>query len=161
MWISHACDALLNIYWLVKNSANPPVAGETYYILIGISFFFLPFFSFSSFLMKMSIVREGLGRPGLALTLRQWEKKKSQAGINKNASYWERMVLPGKKKRILCTFCERNKRKQNPNCFTEVLTHIDFRSLCLKSQMTHILAFPWELPPTLLVIAIQRNCAKS
>jgi len=39
--------------------------------------------------MKKSILREGLGRPSLALMLKQWEKKKCQAGINKNASYWE------------------------------------------------------------------------
>lgn len=70
-------------------------------------------------------------------------KKKCQAGINKNASYWEWMVLPGKKEGIL-HFVWEKQRKEEPNCFIKVLTYIQLKSLNLRSQMTHILAFLWK-----------------
>lgn len=71
-------------------------------------------------------------------------KKKWQAGINKNASYWEWMVLPGKKKEGILHFVWEKQRKEKPNCFIKVLTYTQLKSLNLKSQMTHILAFLWK-----------------
>lgn len=71
-------------------------------------------------------------------------KKKCQAGINKNASYWEWMVLPGKKKASILHFVWEKQRKEITNCFIKVLTYIQLKSSNLKSQMTHILAFLWK-----------------
>lgn len=127
------CNALLNTQWVYKKTVTSTCGWcETSYHF---SFFFLAWWE--------NLLREGLGRPALALALKQQEKKKCQAVINKNASYWEWTVLPGKKKKyFISTPCERNKWKKRPNCSTEVLTYIHSNILNLKIKMTHFLFLP-------------------
>lgn len=127
----------------LKNQQNSPVSGVKDYVLIGIPFFCFFLFLFLSRLMKKPIVREGSGRPSLALRLKKWEKRNAKLVLIKMLPIGNEWYCQEKKEGIL-HFVWEKQRKEKPNCFIKVLTYIQLKSLNLKSQMTHILAFLWK-----------------
>lgn len=63
--------------------------------------------------MKKPIVREGSGRPSLALRLKKWEKRNAKLVLIKMLSIGNEWYCQEKKKRVFWTLCERNKGKKN------------------------------------------------
>lgn len=119
------------------------MAGVKCYVLIGIPFFCFFSFLFLSHLMKKPIVREGSGRPSLVLRLKKWEKRNAKLVLIKMLPIGNEWYCQEKKEGIL-HFVWEKQRKEEPNCFIKVLTYIQLKSLNLRSQMTHILAFLWK-----------------